>query len=87
LYIITFYIIIPLKSYSALLKFKDRIYHKNAMKLDIKPESMQNVLDELMMRYRRMMITESGNAEKKARVIGNIFQKEIINMYFRSVII
>jgi len=57
------------------------------MKCDIKPESMQNVLDELRMRYRRMIITESGSAEKKARVIGNIFQKEIIDTHFRSVII
>jgi len=36
--------------------------------MDIKPESMQNVLDKLRMRYRRMIITES-SAEKKASVI------------------
>ena len=32
------------------------------------------------------MITESGSAERKARVIGNIFQKEIIDTHFQSVI-
>ena len=34
----------------------------------------------------KIMITESGNAERKARVIGNIFQKEIIDTHFKSVI-
>ena len=34
----------------------------------------------------KIMITESGNAERKARVIGNIFQKEIIDTHFQSVI-
>jgi beta-glucosidase/6-phospho-beta-glucosidase/beta-galactosidase len=40
------------------------------------------------MRYRKikMMITESGSAEKKARVIRNLFQKEIIDTHFKSVI-
>jgi beta-glucosidase len=70
------------------LRLKDSIYHKNAMKWDIKPESMQNVLDGLRIRYGKikMMITESGSAERKARLIGNNFQKEIIDTHFRSVI-
>ena len=33
-----------------------------------------------------MMITESGSDEKKACVIGNLFQKAIIDMHFKSVI-
>ena len=70
------------------LRLKDSIYHKNAMKWDIKPESMHNVLDGLRARYGKikMMITESGSAEKKAQVSGNNFQKEIIDTHFRSVI-
>lgn len=70
------------------LKLKDSIYHKNAMKWDIKPDSMLCVLDRLRMRYGKIkiMITESGSAERKARVIGNNFQKEIINTHFQSVI-
>jgi beta-glucosidase len=70
------------------LKLKDSIYHKNAMKWDIKPESMLNVLDGLRMRYGKIkiMITESGSAEKNAHMIGNLFQKEIIDTHFRSVI-
>ena len=70
------------------LRLKDNIYHKNAMKWDIKPESMRCVLDGLLARYGKIkiMITESGSAEKKARVSGNNFQKEIIDTHFRSVI-
>lgn len=70
------------------LRLKNSIYHKNAMKWDIKPESMKNVLDGLRTRYGKikMMITESGSAEKKSRVEGNNFQKEIIDTHFRSVI-
>ena len=70
------------------LRLKDSIYHKNAMKLNIKPESMQNVLDGLQTRYGKikMMITESGSAEKNAQVSGNNFQKEIIDTHFKSVI-
>jgi beta-glucosidase/6-phospho-beta-glucosidase/beta-galactosidase len=62
------------------LRLKDSIYHKNAMKWDIKPESMQNVLDGLRTRYGKikMMITESGSAERKAQVSSNNFQKDII---------
>jgi hypothetical protein len=45
------------------------------------------VLDGLRMHYRKIMITESGSTERKARVIGNNFQKEIIDTYFHSVII
>ena len=49
---------------------------------------MKNVLDGLRMRYGKikMMITESGSAEKKSRVEGNNFQKEIIDTHFQSVI-
>ena len=70
------------------LRLKDSIYHKNAMKWDIKPESMHNVLDGLRARYGKikMMITESGSAERKAQVSGNNFQKEIIDTHFKSVI-
>jgi len=70
------------------LRLKDNVYHKNALRWDIKPESMLNILDGLRMRYGKikMMITESGSAEKKARVIGNMFQKEIIDTHFKSVI-
>jgi len=70
------------------LKLKDSIYHKNAMKWDIKPESMLRVLDGLRMRYGKIkiMITESGSAEKKTHLIGNNFQKEIIDTHFQSVI-
>jgi beta-glucosidase/6-phospho-beta-glucosidase/beta-galactosidase len=58
------------------------------MKWDIKPESMRNVLDSLRGRYGKikMMITESGSAEKKSRLEGNNCQKEIIDTHMRSVI-
>lgn len=70
------------------LRLKDSIYHKNAMKWDIKPDSMLRVLDGLQMRYGKikMMITESGSAERKSRLMGNLFQKEIIDTHFWSVI-
>jgi len=45
------------------------------------------VLDGLRMRYGKIMITELESAKRKALVIGNIFQKEIINTHFRSVIV
>jgi beta-glucosidase/6-phospho-beta-glucosidase/beta-galactosidase len=56
--------------------------------MDIKPESMQNVLDGLRMRYGKikMMITESGNVEFNAKINRNNFQKEIIDTHFQSVI-
>jgi beta-glucosidase/6-phospho-beta-glucosidase/beta-galactosidase len=64
----------------------ESIYSKNAMKWDIKPDSMQFVLDRLRTRYGKikMMITESGSAERKSSVEGNNFQKEIIDTHFRS---
>jgi len=70
------------------LTMKDSGYNKNAMKWDIKPESMRNVLDGLRERYGKikMMITESGSAEKKSQVDGNNCQKEIIDTHMRSVI-
>ena len=34
----------------------------------------------------KIMITESGSAEKKTHVIGNLFKKEIIDTHFKSVI-
>jgi beta-glucosidase/6-phospho-beta-glucosidase/beta-galactosidase len=66
----------------------ESIYNKNAMKWDIKPDSMQCVLDGLRMRYGKikMMITESGSAEFNAKINGNNFQKEIIDTHFQSVI-
>ena len=66
----------------------ESIYNKNAMKWDIKPESMQCVLDGLRTRYGniKMMITESGSAEFNAKINGNNFQKEIIDTHFQSVI-
>ena len=58
------------------------------MEWDIKPELILLILDGLRMRYGKikMMITETGSAERKARVIGNNFQKEIIDTHFKSVI-
>ena len=71
-----------------MLTLKDSGYHNNAMKWDIKPESMRCVLDRIRDRYGKikMMITESGSAEKKSKVDGNNFQKEIIDTHMRSVI-
>ena len=65
----------------------ESIYSKNAMKWDIKPDSMQCVLEGLRTRYGniKMMITESGSAEFDAKINGNNFQKEIIDTHFRSV--
>ena len=46
------------------------------------------VLERLRMRYEKikMIITDSGSAERKAYVISNLFQKEIIDTHFRSAI-
>ena len=70
------------------LTLENNKYHKNAMKWDIKPDSMRRVLNMLGARYGKInvMITESGSAEKNAQINGNNFQKEIIDTHLRSVI-
>ena len=70
------------------LSLKDSAYHKNAMNWDIKPESMSCILNMLHTRYGKIkiMITESGSAEKKSKIRNNNFQKEIIDTHFWSVI-
>ena len=49
---------------------------------------MDCILNMLNNRYRKIkiMITESGSAEKKSKIRNNNFQKEIIDMHFWSVI-
>jgi len=52
------------------------------------PESMSCILNMLHTRYGKIkiMITESGSAEKKSKIRNNNFQKEIIDTHFWSVI-
>ena len=70
------------------LSLKDNTYHKNGMKWDIKPDSIKYVLDDIRNRYGKIkiMITESGSAEKKEKISGNIHQKEIIDTHLKYLI-